>query len=116
MFLFFVIILFWKKVLSSIYRREPYGIAFPTDSSLREIVNVAILSVIESSEYDEIAKKSGFQRDGGSAVLASADSGSSLSWDEPGSIVVVIITAVIVLFHAAILMVCVFFLSLSSDD
>ena len=33
---------------------ENYGIALPPDSPLREWINLALLEVIESGEYDEI--------------------------------------------------------------
>ena len=47
------------KVLpvGSIFRRESYGIVFPTDSRYRKPVNEALLSIREDGTYDRLYKK-----------------------------------------------------------
>lgn len=44
-------------VVGPIFRKESYGIAFPTDSTLRTRVNYTLLKLKESGEYNEIYEK-----------------------------------------------------------
>lgn len=45
------------KVVARVYSKEPYGIAFPQGSKLREKVSITILQLMENGKYDEIHEK-----------------------------------------------------------
>lgn len=45
------------KVVDRVYSKEPYGIAFPQGSKLREKVSITILQLMENGKYDEIHEK-----------------------------------------------------------
>ena len=42
------------KVLPAIFRRQNYGIAMPTGSTLRESVNRSLLHIIEQAEWEDV--------------------------------------------------------------
>ena len=45
------------KMVGPIYSKEPYGIAFPQGSCLRDKVSVTILKLMEDGTYNELHKK-----------------------------------------------------------
>ena len=45
------------RLVGPVFQHEPYGIAFPEDSPLRERVNRALLQILESGEYERIYMK-----------------------------------------------------------
>lgn len=45
------------RVVDRVYSKEPYGIAFPQGSKLREKVSITILQLMENGKYDEIHEK-----------------------------------------------------------
>ena len=45
------------KVVGPLYQGQPYGIAFPQGSDLREKVNIALLKMMEDGRYAELYKK-----------------------------------------------------------
>jgi polar amino acid transport system substrate-binding protein len=45
------------QVLPRVFRPENYGIAFPSESALREPINVALLRLNETGAYDKIATR-----------------------------------------------------------
>jgi polar amino acid transport system substrate-binding protein len=45
------------RLTGSIFRKEQYGIALPTDSPLREQINNALLRIEQSGEYERIYDK-----------------------------------------------------------
>lgn len=47
----------FASMAGPVFRRENYGIIFPTDSALVEDVNLALLSLRENGAYDELYRK-----------------------------------------------------------
>ncbi|MFW5635902.1 MAG: glutamine ABC transporter substrate-binding protein GlnH [Thermodesulfobacteriota bacterium] len=45
------------KTVGPLYQGQPYGIAFPEGSPLREKVNIALLKFMEDGTYDKLYKK-----------------------------------------------------------
>ncbi len=45
------------KVVGPLYQGQPYGIAFPQGSELREKVNIALLKMMEDGRYAELYRK-----------------------------------------------------------
>ncbi len=45
------------RLVGPVFRREPYGIAFPVGSPLREEVNRALLGMVESGEMERLERK-----------------------------------------------------------
>ncbi|MCF8106395.1 MAG: glutamine ABC transporter substrate-binding protein GlnH [Desulfohalobiaceae bacterium] len=45
------------KVVGPLYQGQPYGIAFPQGSELREKVNITLLKMMEDGRYAELYKK-----------------------------------------------------------
>ena len=56
----FIIRILWRKnryrfiKFSGVFERQNYGIALKTDSPYRELINQAILKLLENGTYDEI--------------------------------------------------------------
>ncbi|MDO6485434.1 transporter substrate-binding domain-containing protein [Shimia thalassica] len=46
-----------SRLIDRVYRPEDYGIALPSDSSLREPINRALLELLEDGTYDAILQK-----------------------------------------------------------